>query len=108
MAAYYSYAAAPLSAEGRQASNAQGGLAGVGGCPAIVGDGRILALLVLGVLVGDIGVDLHHLQRFVAQVALEGKELAAFQQEPDGVPVATSVGALALVRDAADLFQPIE
>ena len=38
----------------------------------IVG-GRELALLLLGVLVGKVRVDLHHLQALMAQVALERK-----------------------------------
>src|SRR5262245_45640403 len=37
---------------------------------------RILALLLLGILVGDVGVDLHHLQCLMTQVPLQRKELA--------------------------------
>ena len=69
---------------------------------------RELTLLVLCVLVGDVGVDLHHLQRLVAQMALQGEEFASFEQEADSIPMAAGVGAYPLVGDAADALQPAE
>lgn len=41
--------------------------------------GRIIALLLLSVLVGEVGVDLHHFQTLMAQVPLERKKLATFE-----------------------------
>ena len=41
----------------------------------VVGRGA-LALLVLSVLVGEMGIDLDHLQALVAEMALEGEALA--------------------------------
>src|SRR5262249_16115552 len=63
---------------------------------------RVLTLLLLGILVRDVGIDLDHLERLMAQMPLQRKELAALEQEADGIPVAAGVGAHALVRDAAD------
>ena len=54
---------------------------------------RALALLLLGVLVGEMGVDLDHLQALVAEMTLQRKELAATEQEADGIPVAAGVRA---------------
>ena len=48
---------------------------------------RELALLFLGILVGYIGIDLHHFERLMAEVPLKGKELATFKQKSDGIPM---------------------
>jgi hypothetical protein len=51
----------------------------------------VFALLFFSVLISEVGVDLHHLQCLMAQMPLERKEFAAFEQESNGVPVAAGM-----------------
>jgi hypothetical protein len=69
---------------------------------------RVLALLLLGVLIGEVGVDLHHFQRLMPQMPLEREELAPFEQEASGISVAAGVRAHPLVSDATLPYETAE
>jgi hypothetical protein len=66
---------------------------------------RVLALLLLSVLVGEVGVNLDHFQALMAQMALERKELTTFQEKAYGVPMAAGMRTHSLIGDAAPLLQ---